>query len=322
MPKIVPMDIGFSWTKACVLGGGLFIQPTVAGSINEEVHAEDIKPMDLVYDECLHVGDFALRHSDVKYFTFAGDKSNAWTTEVLLDTALGCLIGDGTANIVSGLPVDYYFSQKKQFEEMFLLRNGGGSPYSVSCGHRRFSVNPRVEKVKIVPQPMGAAMDFLLDDSGKLSDVNKDVARKRIIVSDWGRYTWDVLIIEGMAVHPKSFSRDDMGIEVVYKLLQRYLRSMVGKSPASHDMDSVVLKGEYEGYNITPLINKAFHAVLSQMQLEIDGLNMKFAKSILAGGQAERQNQFLQLPDKVVGGQLSNVNGYGKIGVRTWGVES
>lgn len=330
--KLVPIDLGYGWVKAAAWGTpSTFTQPSIVGNtkklLETNIQADDVRYYtrhseggEAVYRAAHFAGNLAVRHSDVRYFSTKSEKAETWTSEVLMQTALGVLAPQGSVNIVTGLPYDFYFDQKDGITQM--LEGLSQKPFGVRIGNGRLvEACPVIERVKVIPQAFAAGMDYLLGDDGQLA--RRDEARQRLLVSDWGRYTWDVLILEGMEIRPESFSRDDLGIEAAYKLLRRYLREAIGNAPSNWSMDQYVITGKYEGYDIRPLVEKAFRAVITQMQLEIEGLNMHFHKALLVGGQSEAQHRYLELPPEIKekGNQLSNMNGYGKVGVRSWGVE-
>jgi plasmid segregation protein ParM len=323
--KLIPIDLGFGWCKGKE-GNRIFRQPAVIGE-SKQLFDEQKRVGDIIYGQKkgtnvfnpLHfVGGLALRHSDVKYYTLKDNKADTWTSGVLFKTILSYLSQGEPSNIVTGLPIDYYFNQRDDFD-VFLNEINGHAVDLEIIGKGIYSNIINIQKRKITLQPMGAAMDYLLGEDGQLQ--KKEEAKKKLLIIDWGRYTLDLLILDGMEIHKSSFSPPDLGIEAVYKILRRYLREHVGASPAAHDMDSVVKSNEYQEYDVTPLIDVAFNAVIQQIQLEIEGLNMNFHKYILAGGQSDRLYRHLELnPETMVkGNQLSNLNGYEKIGRRLWG---
>lgn len=310
---ISALDVGYGWTKA-KYGDKIFRQPSVLGN-KRELHEENKKDGYIIHEDYF-VGELAVKHSDIKYYSLKDSKASTWTTEELIKIALGYLGSDGF-RIVSGLPVDFYFQQRKEFEE--LLNSIRGREVSVEVlGKGTLSQVINTQYYKIVPQPLGAAMDYLLND--KCEFIDRDEARKRILVIDWGRYTLDFLILDGMEIHRASCSPPNLGIEAAYSLLRRYIREKFEKTPASYEMDRIVKKGEYEGYDVTPLIDVAFQAVAQQIMLEIEGMNLNFHCHLVVGGQAEKLSAHLDLLNKVVGSQLSNIYGFEKIGKHTWGV--
>lgn len=311
--SVTALDIGYGWTKG-KHGNVLFRQPSILGDI-KQLHEENMRNGYIIFEDYF-VGELALKHSDVKYYCLKDSKANTWTTKILAQTALAYLKSSNT-NVVTGLPVDFYFNQKDDFEN--LLEDINGSRVWIEIlGDGKYQEYIDIKENKIVPQPLGAAMDYLLDDNSQLT--KKEEARGRILVIDWGRYTLDFLILDGMEIHRASSSPPDIGIEAAYYLLRRYLRERFGKAPATYQMDSIVQTGIYERHDVKPLIDTAFRAIIQQIQLEVEGLNMSFSKHLLVGGQAERLNHYLDIPDKVEGHQLSNLNGYEKIGRRSWDV--
>lgn len=314
---VLPLDLGYGWTKGR-LGNRLYREPSILGD-SKPLHDENKKDGYLTFDGYF-VGSLALKHSDVKYYSMKDSKANTWTSEVLMKASLTYLQAGATnrdlgIDLVTGLPVDYYFQQKEAFEALIDRVNGSQGTIDI-LGEGEYTLPLYIKRHKIVPQPMGAVMDYLLDDDGTL--IRKDEARGRLLVVDWGRYTLDLLILDGMEIHKASCSPPGLGIDMAYNLLRRYLREKVGKAPATYEMDIIMLTGQYEGFDVQPLIDSAFKSVIHQLQLEIDGLNMHFHKHILAGGQAHLLAEHLDLDNKEVGDQLSNLNGYGKLGRRLW----
>lgn len=308
----ISLDLGYGWAKGRN-GSRIFLQPSLLGDA-QPMHEENRKDGYMTFDGYF-VGDLALKYSDVKYYSLKESKAETWTTAVLMKAALTYL-QTGPTNLVTGLPVDYFFQQKDSFTALIDSVNGTTGELEV-FGDGTYRGQIDIRKHKIVPQPLGAAMDYLLDEAGVL--IRKDEARGRILVIDWGRYTLDLLILDGMEIHKSSCSPADLGIDAAYKLLRRYLREHTGKAPATYAMDIVMETGQYEGMDVKPLIDAAFGAVIQQIQLEVEGLNTHFHTHILAGGQAKRLDEHLQLENKVVGNQASNVDGYAKLGARAWG---
>lgn len=309
------VDVGYGYTKGFTRDGGSFLQPSVIGE-KRPVYEEALRASDILYDDHYFVGDLAVRHSDIRYTGTKEDKAATWTTAVLLRTALAAM-GAETYDLVTGLPVDFYFTQRERLQNL-LQEVDGSAPVRLRMGRSRTATYyPRVRRQKIVPQPLGAAMDYLLDDAGKL--VHPELARRQVLVVDLGYFTLDLLILDRMEMHRASCSPPGLGVDTAYKLLQQYLKDAVGSAPARYDLDRYVLANEYQGYDIQPLVQKAFQALAAQVQLEIEALNMKYAATLLVGGAAKLIAPYLDLENVVYGDQGSNARGYLKIGARTWG---
>lgn len=315
---ISAVDIGYGWTKAAARGK-IWRQPSILGE-PRKLFENDLRETDVTYKagkDSFFVGDLAQRHSQVTYSTTKDNKAATWTTNILLKASLGITAGSNSLYLVTGLPVDYYFNQKQDFKDLLENFNTNES-YIISIGGSDWKVRPWILKNKIVPQPFGSAMNYLLDKRGQIKD--KKEANKRILVVDVGYYTLDLLILDSMEIGKDSCSPKDLGIDTAYKILREYLKDEIGKAPGRYDLDRYVLSGEYQGYNITDLTNKAFQALADQITLEIESLNTTFHKYIITGGWAEKIAKMLTINQKAVitYGQLGNLEGYEKVGRRVW----
>lgn len=315
--KNAAADIGYGWTKALVEGQTeAFKQPSVLGE-PKQLFEESRRPTDIIYNGKYFVGDLALRHSDVRYAGTKESKPETWTTEVLLKVALGMTVPEESVNLVTGLPIDFYHSQCGNFRDM--IGRIDRAPYQLEVGRRVIDCSPQIENVKIVPQHLGAAMDFLLDSQGQV--VDKGQAGKSILVVDPGYFTLGLLPIEGMEIGKERCSPPGLGADAAYKLIQDYLREKTGNAPPRYDMDAIYAKGDYRGYDIKPLFAKAFKALASQIELEVESLNKRYDIYLLVGGTGLRIREYLTLPNLLMlpDPQAANVRGYLKIAARLWG---
>ncbi|MFI2856961.1 hypothetical protein ACH6EH_07445 [Paenibacillus sp. JSM ZJ436] len=308
------IDLGFSYTKA-KKGNLVYIQPSISGD-SQPMFEQNIKPNDFFYNDELFIGNLALRHSEIKYFTLKDNKSEAMTSEVLLKTGLGYLNKSMPFNMVTGLPISFYFKQLSDMENM-LESISQSEKYAIKKGKGQYTdIQLNINKYKVVPQGYGIAMDYILDENGKIG--RREIARKRVLVVDLGFYTLNLLGLDKLEIMKESNSVF-LGVEKAYKLLRKYLLDKVGTAPAIYELDPYVSSGFYEGYDIKPLISKAFKSLAIQVQNEIDGLNIKFDYYLIGGGAAFQIFDSLDLPNKILFDQISQIRGYEKVGVRLWG---
>ncbi|GFN32397.1 ParM/StbA family protein [Paenibacillus xylaniclasticus] len=313
MSNICVFDLGFGWTKG-KFKDRIFLQQSIIGEPTP-MFEQNYEANDLIYDEQYFVGNLAIRHSNLKFFSMKNNKSDAWVSEIFMKAAVGYLSKNEAVNTITGLPVKFYFNQK---DDMANVINGinESEKYKIRLSNNNpFSVRPRIEKIKIVPQGYGIAMDYLLNNDGSLK--NKEVAKKRILVIDLGFYTLNLLGLETMKIMKESTSAF-LGVDSAYKLLEQYIQNQFGKSPARYELDQYVISGIYEGVDITPLIQRAFKGLAMQIQNEIDSLNLHFDYYLIGGGAAHAIYEHLDLPNKLLADQLSQIRGYEKLGVRTW----
>jgi hypothetical protein len=315
--NIVGVDLGFGWTKA-VNGEIQWKQPSVVGEYRRLF--DPLRPEDVIYHEGAKqyfIGELAQRQSEVIHAGTKEEKAKAWTTVILLKTALAMVAPNGVSNVVTGLPVDFYHNQRSDF--MQLLANLEHKTYVVTRGSHTFDACPTIQNYMVVPQPLGSAMNYLLDSNGLIQ--NKEAASKKILVIDIGYYTGDLLVLDGMEVGRGSGSPDGMGIDMAYKLIQEYLKDRFGKTPGRYDLDYCIRHGcEWNGYNIRPLVDQAMSAFGARINAEVEGLNQEFHTYIITGGWAETLAPYIRVPEhkKIIMNQMGNVAGYVKIGRKKW----
>ncbi|MCQ2010522.1 ParM/StbA family protein [Sporolactobacillus sp. STSJ-5] len=315
----VSIDLGYGWTKA-LANGDKFFQPSVIGNYRQLME-QQTKQGDLIFTEGTEqyfVGDLALRQSYVRYTSTGEDKTDTWTTGVLLKTVLAKLAPTGTVNIVTGLPVDYYLSQRAGFEKLLDTVNQSGKYQIEIVGQGTVHANPLINRRKIVPQPFGSAMDYLLNADGSVAKM--DAARKSILVVDVGYYTLDLLELNAMEIGKNSRSPRNLGVDTAYNLLHTYLLENIGRAPDRFELDKYVLDGNYAGYDIHPLIDKSFKSLAQQIRLEIDNQSEFYDLYLITGGSASLIAGYLNLPNQIVleDPQFANCRGYAKIGARAW----
>jgi len=307
------LDLGFSWTKG-KNNKRSYLQPSIIGE-SKPMFEMNIKPDDYVFNDELFVGNLALRHSDIKYFSMNNNKSEARTSDVILKTAIGSLARSNPINLLTGLPLNFYFKQKDEFEQKIMKLNDTSS-FTVRKGKNKdMNIKISINECKVVPQGYGIAMDYILKADGNI-DKHK-IAKSKILVIDLGFYTLGLLGLDKMEIMKESTALL-LGVENAYKLLQSYLQAKIGRSPAKYELDPYVISGVYEGKNISDLINKSFRALAQQIQNEIESLNITFNYYLVGGGAAHLIYEYLDLPNKILFDQLSQLRGYGKIGVRLW----
>ena len=159
LTSVCALDLGFGWTKGRY-ENRTYVQPSIFGE-SKPLFDNSIKPDDFIYEDQYFVGKLASRQSDIKYFSMNNNKAESFTSDVIIQTALGYLVGNSTANVVSGLPIKFYFKQKEKFEEA-LLRVNDMTKYHIKRKHETSIGFPRLSEIKTTPQGQAVAMDYLL----------------------------------------------------------------------------------------------------------------------------------------------------------------
>lgn len=323
LDQVIPIDFGFGYSKG-KFKGKMYKQPSVVGEARR-LYPQDIRDNDIqlgqmktpeVFIPDYFVGDLSVRHSNTRYYSIGDDKANMWTTAIQLKAMLGYLAPGEEVFAVTGLPLDFYFDQLGAMNA-FMKKNENIKPFSLQVGTNLIKdIETKIVDHHVVPQPMGACMNFLLDDRGQLRD--KSEARQTIVVGDLGFHTFDLLVLVNGEIHRASHSVVDISIANAYKMVQEWLRPQVISVPDLYTLDAAMLDGHYQGISLTDILGKMCEALARQIQFAIDSLNIKFYKYIGTGGWSSLVTPLLDIKEDnfVIYGQDGNINGYKKIGVR------
>lgn len=320
------VDAGYGWIKAKVDGGEPWRQPAVIGEprrlyqsdlVQEDVRFYELNRADGSMQLKYFVGDLAIRKSTLKYAGVGKDKTKDFHTEILIKTALGAIAPNENVNLVTGLPWDFYNEQKSDMEALLKDLNNTDI-YGIQEGNGDINeALPFIQNIKIVPQHLGGLMNHLLDDEGNEKEAGS--MKHNWLMIDPGRFTLGLLGMERGQIMKESRS-PELGVEVAYDIIQGEIRKQLGRAPDRFLLDSYVLSGEYDGINLKPLRDYAFDSWAQVINLEIESFNRNFSGYIVGGGWAKEVASRLKTPkDKTfVYDQWANLNGYIKIGKRTW----
>jgi hypothetical protein len=312
----VVVDLGFGFSKG-KCGDRYFLQPSVIGEPRELLE-EQVRMEDIIFDGQHFIGELALRQSKFVYYSMEENKAKNKVTEILMRSAISCVAEPNKKiNLVTGLPFSMHSSQKDQMIKLINdINHKECSSYIVKEGNNSLIVE--IENYKVLAQGFGAAMNYLLDDNGKLLRV--DEAKKRILVVDIGFYTLDLIILEGMEINKKSRSDSELGVSALYEVIMEHLK---GKRPQIHLLDQCVRNKEFDGYDISKLVDRAFEGYSRQIESVINGFNMNFHKIILSGGVAPEVSKYLNYQNLYLSEnpQFDNLLGYEKVAKRLWNNE-
>ncbi|TYS64479.1 ParM/StbA family protein [Sutcliffiella horikoshii] len=312
MTEIIGLDLGFGNVK----GKNLFQEimfPSVVGpsrNLIESTVQADTEPLNRIIDNkrSLFIGDLALRQSATKMFSLKENKAGHESTKPLLEVALGLLAKGRNVNVVTGLPVTFYFQQKEELSKVFKRDHD----INIQVGGQWIERTISVDEVKLVPQPLGSAIDFLLDREGNIKEDMKKYAKGRIGVLDIGFYTNDLLVLDGLEV-AQDYSRSlRSGMSVAYRAMND-----AGIDVPIYDLEKMVRRGQYRSAS-----EQAFQALAQQIQGEVETYWPQLDLIIITGGGGHELFRYLKLPGESrisLNPSLANVKGYYKLGRRAWG---
>jgi hypothetical protein len=261
-------------------------------------------------------------HADLADEAPVGDESR-----LLYLAALAFLAGHTGAfrfKVVAGLPVDTWERYKDALRQMLLgIRQ---EVVELRVGDQEIRVALTVDDAMVMPQPLGSAMDFLLDDHGSLdhlvdfpqkiagreSWLAEEVANWRWCVLDIGFNTLNTYVLDDMEPIRRFSTSPKLGMAYAYQLIGRAAGGL-----SEIDVQDLLRKGQIEGQAA------AFEELGRQITRVVRSWNdQRFAFYLVTGGGAALLFPYILPgePAKIMAQdpQRANGRGYLKAGMQRW----
>lgn len=333
--RAIGIDVGFGFTKATV-GSENIIFKSLLGDSNDIQFRSAFGDSSIaknlhvtVGDKSYFIGDFAEQQSTVRQFTLDQDKLLSEFVKILALTSAGlCSDSDTSFNVVSGLPVGYLKRDYRRFTD--IISGHHVVTYHTPDGEK-ISKKIFINKVKMMPQPLGSIFNLIMDDSGKINDV--EMTQKKVGVVDIGFRTTDFTIINKMQYVERGSSTMDTGISKSFSVIANKLRKESGVNVEIYRLFSAIESGSIKikgkEYNITNLRDKVFSHSASSIANDINRLwseDWDIDCIVLTGGGSMEMAKHLQplidgnvIPlSKTIDSRLNNVQGYLKFAKSIW----
>ena len=341
--QILGIDIGFGFTKATSGTDTIIFKSLLgdAGEIQYWADFGDSRPADHIHvtidGKSYFIGDLAEQQSRAPKFTLDQEKLIAEYVRVLALTAAGLLITNGPqvnvpVNLVSGLPIGYF---KRNQERFHGLLTGHHSVTYHSPGGQSVSKEVYINKVRMLPQPLGSILNLLMDGNGKVS--NKELAGQKIGVVDIGFRTTDFTIMDRMRHIDRGSRTIDSGMSKAFGLIAQKLQEKCGASVELYRLYQAVEEGEIrmrgKPINFVGIRDQVFEQLAGSIAGEIDRLwaqDWDIDVIVLTGGGSRELARHLKplidgnvVPlEPHIDSRLNNVFGYVKYGKYVWGAAS
>jgi plasmid segregation protein ParM len=333
--RAIGIDVGFGFTKATV-GNEHVIFKSLLGDSNDIQFRSTFGDSSLsknlhvsIGDKSYFIGDFAEQQSSVRQFTLDQDKLLTEYVKVLALTSAGlCSDSDTSFNVVSGLPVGYLKRDYKRFTDII---SGHHAVVFHTPDGEKITKKIFINKVKMMPQPLGSVFNLIMDENGKISD--QDMTRKKIGVVDIGFRTTDFTIINNMQYVERGSTTMDTGISKSFSVIANKLRKESGVNVEIYRLFNAIETGSIKirgkEYNITNLRDKVFAHSAGAIATDINRLwaeDWDIDLIVLTGGGAMEMAKHLQplidgnvIPiSKTIDARLNNVQGYLKFAKSVW----
>lgn len=334
--EVVGIDVGFGFTKAFNGTNSVIFKSVLGDSTEIQFRSslgadQDASNLHVTLDnKSYFIGSYAELQSNVKEFTLDQDKLLEDFVKVLAITAVGVCCGDSTSlNVVSGLPVGFLKRDYKKFADLIT------GPHEITFHNenkKNVTRKVHINKVHMIPQPVGSIFNLIMDDRGKIKD--QDLSMKKIGVVDIGFKTTDLSIFDRLQYVERGSTTLETGISKCFSVITNKLRQESGVNIELYRMfkfiESGMVKIRGKEYNISNLKKRVYTHAAEAIASDVNQLwenDWDIDTIILSGGGSMELAPFLQphIHGNVipvlngVDARLNNVQGYLKFGRYKWG---
>lgn len=276
MERLIGVDLGYGFVKATDGKDG-YLFPSVVGDGNPtqplRIATGTMDPTDnlriQVGDQVYHVGNLAVRQSRVAYRSLSVTREEGNDLLVLFLTALSLFCHEPmtTLSVVTGLPpgrmhlADEFVRQVKGDHPVKLFKSTGAEERSL-----------RVDRISVVPQPLGTYWSRVLDPRGKVAG-DLPILNGRVGIIDVGFRTTDLVTVEAGEYVPEQSRTIPTGLSTAYDAIAASLLRDHGIERESHALDEAVIRGEIgisgRRVDITALREQAYAQLATKILVEI-----------------------------------------------------
>jgi plasmid segregation protein ParM len=224
-PQLLPIDIGYGYTKGLSPGKAPFICPSIVTPARDIRYSGGLSDAGgiavSVNGSQYFVGDLAERQGRGGGQTMSADRVDSDELLALFYAAASSLVKVATEQVVvvTGLPVADYDDRNKARLKRALMGN-----------HVADAGTPRVfdvVQVVVVPQAVGCLYGLVLDRDGRVTQ-NKDLQRGKVAVIDVGQFTTNYVTTDKLEYIDRLSTSQEIGVSRLLLDLQRDLRDDYG----------------------------------------------------------------------------------------------
>ncbi len=337
--QIIGIDVGFGFTKATD-GQESVVFKSIYGDATDIQFWVDFQERSLT--EYFHVtldgksyfiGDLAEQQSDAVAFTLDQERMVADFARLLTLTVTGLFlkneqVTEAPISLVSGLPVGFY----KQYHDRFrdALKGRHTITYHSPDGSR-ITKKIQIERVQLLPQPMGSLLNLIMNDAGAI--VDNDLAQQKIGIVDIGFRTSDYTVVDRLRYVERSSRTMDTGISKAYAVIANKLRENSGVNVELYRLYRAVRNGTIkmrgQGFNFSKIRDQIYTQLASTVAGDLDRIwsgDWDIETILLTGGGSKELFAHLQplitgnirAPAAQSDPRMTNVLGYYKYGRYLW----
>lgn len=336
LDNVIAVDLGYGRVKALSAGRQLDF-PSVVGPWRRIRYQTDVSTAGFLGNiaieyagKNLFIGDVVYRQSTAQ-MDMTKEKFSKLEGMALMNTAIALLHEpkkEIVCRLVTGLPVNLYASQKEKY-----TRALEGWHHLKFIGDRSPERRIKIEKCKVLPQPLGSVFGAVLDESGNLT--NERLASSNLCVLDIGANTVDLCRMDALDfVDRESATFLDIGVFDCFRQLSVEIFNLLGVEIPPEEIEphlrnkSIKVRGQRQ--SIIHVVDKVFREAAEKIAARARNVwrNIwQVDKILVTGGGAELFGDYIDqafestgLVEVSVRGVFANVVGYMRYGQResTW----
>src|SRR5690625_557247 len=336
----ISVDLGYGFVKAVSSNGNRVIFPSVVGNEGSSLglasafgkRKDNVSNMHIKFDnKSYFVGELAEKESQSTTRVFERERFNNMYTTILLNTAIQLVSESDIVNVTTGLPLDFYQSQAKDFRESILaiqpITEWVADP--LAGGERRINI----ENGFVFPQGASAVFSALINHEGKFVYPQFMNEGSLIALIDIGFRTTDFVVVEiqnnGSFVPIAKLSGTvDEGVINLHKRLHSTYKDRTGGSDLNDRFIKQALNNGHlfyrgEKVDFNDIILSAKESIIANIADRLKGVwaneSDLFSAIFLAGGGSELfestiQPHFDNRLELIRESQFANAIGYLRLG--------
>lgn len=334
--EILGIDVGFGFTKAYNGKKSVIFKSIIGDAMDIQFRSaltDESSPSNLhvtLDDTSYFLGTYAELQSAIREFTLDQNKLVQDYFKILAVAAAGlCAEAVTPLHVVSGLPVAYLRRDTQRLKEALL------GTHQVSYHQpdgKKISKTLRIEKVHIIPQPIGSIFNLIFDEDGRLAD--KSLTKQKIGVVDVGFKTTDISIFNQLQYIERGSTTMDTGISKCFAVIAAKLRQESNINIELFRMFTFVESGSIKlrgkEYSISSLKKKIYAHTAASIAADLNRLwesDWDMDSIVLSGGGSVElaehlaghlEGNLIPVPENM-DARFNNVRGYYKFGQYKWG---
>ncbi|QKY69434.1 ParM/StbA family protein [Lentibacillus sp. CBA3610] len=334
----VAVDLGYGFVKAVSASGKRILFPSLVGkgydrsitSVMGET-PDDRQNIHLIYQqEAYFVGELAKESRSVSRI-FERERFSHVYTQILLNTAIQLVTEDDIVQVSTGLPLDFYQSQAKEFRQTII----GMQPVTVwetgPLAGQEKRIN--IDQAMVFPQGASAIFSALMNHEGKFVYPYLMTEGNIIALIDIGFRTTDFVVVEmqenGAFVPKAKLSGTiDEGVINLHRDIRQLFKAKTGGADLNESNISRVLKHEYITYKgqrieFSEAVRESKQSIATNIADRLKGVWAEesdlFDAIFVAGGGGKLFESFLQPHfdnrlECITENQFANTIGYLRLG--------